>query len=138
MIKEKKTFDFLGVEVECLLTDTPPEDFSPGAEGGVYGVPVKDDPTTFRVWFKGLVKDTTFVHECWHLFFAIMKYIDTRIHTFDELYEEIYAYTFHSLYLKLVETTTHMKTYHKFWEEKEKSSKTNESRWTIDEHDEEK
>lgn len=122
-MKEKKTFDFLGIQVECLLTDTVPDEYRSEALGGVYGCPVKDDPTTFRIWFKGLVKDTTIVHECWHLYFAIMKYIDTRIHTFEELYEEIYAYSFHTLYLRVLDTITSMKTYKKFWEdEKEKTN----------------
>lgn len=124
-MKELKTFDYLGITIECVLTDEVPEEFSSNAMGGVYGVPVKDDPTTFRVWFKGLVKDTTFVHECWHLFFAIMKYVDTRIHTFDELYEEIYAYSFHSLYIKVVETITNMKMYKKLWEKEKKDEGSN-------------
>ena len=120
---EKKRFTFLGVTVECVLTDKSPDDFSDEAEGGVYGAPVLDDPTTFRVWFKGIVKDYVFVHECWHLYFAIMKYIDTRIHTFDELYEEIYAYSFHMLYVNVLETITHMKLYKRFWEEHAKKEK---------------
>lgn len=115
-MQQKKTFDFMGVKVECILTDKEPEDYSPGADGGVYGAPVLDDPTTFRVWFKGLVKDYVIVHECWHLYFAIMKHIDSRVHTLDELYEEIYAYTFHTLYSRVLETVTTMKLYKKFWE----------------------
>lgn len=123
MVKQIKTIDFLGVKVQCLLTDTSPDDFGDEADGGVYGKPIIDDPTTFRIWFKGVVKDYVFVHECWHLFFAIMKYLDTRIHTFDELYEEIYAYSFHTLYLNVLETVTNMKLYKKFWEEHSKKEK---------------
>lgn len=125
MKSEKKTFDFLGIKIECLLTDTSPEDFGDNADGGVYGVPVLDNPTTFRVWFKGLVKDFVVVHECWHLYFAIMKYIDSRVHTLDELYEEIYAYTFHTLYSRVLETVTTMKLYKKFWEEEKKDEGNN-------------
>lgn len=117
MRSESKTIDFLSVKVECLLTDTPPEDFGSEALAGVYTEPVVDDPTTFKIWFKGIVKDYTVVHECWHLFFAIMMFIDRRVHTLDELYEEIYAYAFQTLYLNVLETVTHMKLYKKLWEE---------------------
>ena len=122
-MKESKTFRFLGVTVECLLTDTIPDGFSSDASGGVYTLPVVDDPTTFRVWFKGLVKDYVFVHECWHLFFAIMQFIDNRVHTMDELYEEIYAYSFQTLYSGVMEIITHMKLYKRFWDEYEKAEK---------------
>ena len=96
--------------------DKVPEEYSPEALGGVYGYPVKDDPTTFRIWFKGLVKEYVMVHEVWHLFFAIMKHLDHRDHSFDELYAEIYAYSFHVLYSNVLDAVTHMKLYHKFWE----------------------
>lgn len=110
----KKSFSFLAFTVEVWLTDSPPEGFREESLAGVFYREPNDD--IVRIWFKGLVNTDTVVHECWHLFIEMLSAMDNKPHYFSELYDEIYAYFFHTLVSKVLETVTSMKEYKKFWE----------------------
>lgn len=123
MIKEKKTFDFMGVfKVEIQMRDDSPEGFRDEALGGVYNECFrdKDDNYIFKVWFKNLPVSVAITHECWHLFCMMMAYIDSAEHCWGSLNSEIYAYNFHMLHCNLVENLTSMKWYKKLWDERQK------------------
>ena len=72
----------------------------------------------FIMEFFGLVDSYTLTHECWHCMMRVLAYVDKRLHTFDELGEEIYTYVFSDFCNDVLEKVTKMKLYHKLWEEK--------------------
>lgn len=120
MIKERKTFEFMGlVDVEVQLRDDAPEGFREEALGGVYNEPCGED-LKYTVWFKGLPYGYALVHESWHLFCTIMAHIDNCEHSWLDLNSEIYAYNFHVLNNKILEIVTGMKWYKKLYDEREK------------------
>ena len=112
-----KHFDFLGCDVQVSLVDKSPEGHR---EEALAGVSPMENGNVFKIWFKGLVTPQTAAHETWHLFMTILATMDNKEHFFLELNEEIYAYNFHTLYGKVLETVTSMKKYHKLWEQNKK------------------
>lgn len=111
-----KHFDFLGFDVQVSLVDKSPEGHREEAFAGVS--PMENG--VFKIWFKGLVTPQIVAHEAWHLYMKILATMDNKEHYFIELNEEIYAYNFHTLYGKVLETVTSMKKYHKLWEQNKK------------------
>lgn len=118
---ERKKFEFLVFDVEVILREDVPKGFSDCALGGVYDVPSDDGCLEFKVWFKGVPAKDAIVHECWHLFMHMMADVDGHDHTFLELNNEIYAYSFHTLYNSVVSILTNMKLYKKLYDEEYKN-----------------
>ena len=114
----KKAFDFLGFSVEVWLVNSVPNGHRAEALAGVE--PHEPNSPIVQIWFKGLVNPTMVVHECWHLYMEMLSAMDNKAHWFDELNSEIYAYSFHSLFDKVLENVTGMKEYHRLWDEKDK------------------
>lgn len=114
----KKTFDFLGFTVEVWLVDSVPDGHRKEALAGVE----EHEPNSpvVKIWFRGLVCPTMVVHECWHLYMTMLGAMDNKAHWFDELNSEVYAYSFHSLFDKVLESVTSMKAYHQLWEAQDK------------------
>ena len=112
-----KHFDFLGCDVQVSLVDKSPEGHR---EEALAGVSPMENGNVFKIWFKGLVTPQIVAHETWHLYMTILATMDNKEHYFIELNEEIYAYNFHDLYGKVLETVTSMKKYHKLWEQNKK------------------
>ena len=104
---EKKTIEFLNQQIEVQLLDHTPE----GHGNAIAGVLPTEENEPFKIWFNGLVTDGTLVHECWHLFMTMMGTLDESPKYFLELNSEIYAYTFHTLFLQIKDTVTGMKSY---------------------------
>ena len=103
--KEKKEFDsrlihLLGVGVEVQVREKAPETFDDMALGGVWDEPeIKENGAViFKMWVKPRASDVSIVHECYHCFMIAMSFMDSRVHYFRELYEEVYAYTFSVFY----------------------------------------
>lgn len=106
-MSEKKTIEFLGQQIEVQLLDKVPD----GHENAIAGVLPTEENEPFKIWFKGLIADSTLVHEVWHLFMTMMGALDNEPKYFLELNTEIYAYNFHTLYRSVKDTVTGMKSY---------------------------
>ena len=110
-MRQSKTFDFLTIKIEVVIREDPDPLFG-DAWAGVYGNPIKKNPHTFRIWFKGIATYECVAHECWHLLFAVLKCLDCdHKHSFDELYGETYAYMFETLFSRVVNTLDSMSLY---------------------------
>ena len=131
MIKEKKTFDFMGIfKINLELWDGTPDGFTPNAIAGVYDEPSEDKEgnPVYTLWFDGLVDGYVIMHESWHLFCTMMTHIDSHEHSWKDLNSEIYAYNFHVLSSEILETLTGMKHYKKLYDEKMKINKEEEKK----------
>ena len=117
----RKYIDFLSARVCVMLTDCAPEGFREEAVAGVYGQP--KDGNIFGIWFNGLVCPDEVVHECWHLFMSIMATADDKEHIFLELNDEIYAYSFHTLFNDVLDAVTGLKAYKELWDKEQKKGR---------------
>lgn len=119
VILQKKRIEFLECDIEILLVDFPPKEFRKEALAGVYP-PVKDS-NLFKIWFKGVVTAEEVVHECWHLFMTMLAVMDDSEKYFVDLNEEIYAYSFHTLFGKILDAITSMKKYKELYDKQYKN-----------------
>ena len=117
---ERKKVKFLSFKIIVEIRDDTPEGFGEEAAGGCYDQP--NENNEFKIWFtveRGAVGLKAITHECWHLFMSIMKMIDTHEHTFEELNNEIYAYSFHNLFGDVLGAVINSKLYQKAIEEED-------------------
>ena len=116
-MKQRKRIEFLGVRVDVwLYSDDEPVE---GHREGVFGWCDYDiENQEFAIGFRGLICEAAIVHECFHLYFAILSLMDAKEHTMGDLIDEIYAYSFQDLYSKVLETVTGMKLYKRIWNER--------------------
>jgi hypothetical protein len=121
MTLQKKKIEFLACDIIVMLTDSAPKGFRDDALAGVYEAPEKGNQ--FKVWFNGLITANEVVHECWHLFFTMMSVMDVNPKMFCELNDEIYAYSFHTLFDKVLDTITGMKKYKELYDREHKKHK---------------
>lgn len=121
MILQKKRIEFLECDIDVMLVDSAPKEFRENALAGVYGAP--KEGSLFKIWFKGIVTSEEVVHECWHLFMTIMAVMDDDAKYFIDLNDEIYAYSFHTLFSKVLDAITRMKKYKEIYEKEIKKKK---------------
>lgn len=101
-MSEHKCFKVLTFTVDLELCSSPIKDAPENADGGVNDEPyfVSGHPV-FKIWFSfahGIPATSIIAHECWHLYMTILSYVDSHYHTFQELNNEIYAYTFQDIF----------------------------------------
>ena len=125
-MKEHKFIKVLTFTVLVEIRDDMVEEVPEYADGGVHDGPfMKNGRICFKIWFslvRGLPAIQHIVHECWHLYMTILKYIDEHEHTFEELNNEVYAYTFQDSFQNIFNTILTSKIYQKLIE-KESSVK---------------
>ena len=114
MILQKKRIEFLACDIDVILVDSAPKEFRKEALAEVY--PTMENGNLFKVWFKGIVTSEEVVHECWHLFMTIMAVMDDSEKYFIDLNDEIYAYSFHTLFNKVLDAITSMKKYKEIYD----------------------
>lgn len=96
MDSESRCFTFMTFDVVVELIRRQVE-AQPGDAGGG----CSDDGRKFKIWFTvgdGVPTLAMVSHECWHLFMSIMSYVDQHEHRFSELADEVYAYSFQTLF----------------------------------------
>ena len=111
---ERKKLEFLSFRIILEIRDKAPDEWDENACGGCYDAP--DDDICFKLWFALETSIPTFrtiSHEVWHLFMTIMNYADKHEHTFEELNNEIYAYSFHTLFGMVMDSLLESKAYQK-------------------------
>ena len=108
-MKQKTKVNLLGREIEIILHSERNEQYQ-GC--------VRQEKDRFIIEFFGLVTDYILIHECWHCLFRVLWTLDNAEHVFAELKDEIYAYVFSEFCADVIGKVTHLKLYHKMWDEK--------------------
>ena len=112
---ERKSFSFLTFKIVVEIREDVPDGYDKNSAAGCQDDPGDDE--VFRIWFsmkEELPSLTSVVHECWHLFMAVMNYVDKHEHTFEEMNNEIYAYNFHLLFSKVLDSILESKMYQRY------------------------
>lgn len=117
-MRQRTKAKLLGFDIEVVLTDET-------GECTAFSAVRKSESgeTYFVMQFNGLINTEVLVHECWHTMFHVLSHVDRGIHSFQELYSEVYAYVFSCFCCEMLEKVTSMRLYKRMYDDKERKDK---------------